>query len=129
MIFPFGSYSTYIECTVKTVPHQYLIIFCNLVKLTFLTKNTLLINKKSLQNWRIFDKREFDDELGNIRWENIIKPESKTDVSCSLFLTKTTKLLDEIGSYRKFTRNKIERQQKSWITQGILKPMKIIDSI
>ena len=86
-------------------------------------------NKKSLRNWRIFNKREFDDELGNIRWENIIKPESNTEVSCSLFLTKTTKLLDEMAPFRKLTRKEIELQQKPWITQGILKSMNKRDSI
>ena len=45
------------------------------------------------------------------------------------FLTKTTKLLDEMAPYRKLTRKEIELQQKPWITQGILKSMNKRDSI
>ena len=54
-------------------------------------------NKKSLRNWRIFNKREFQSELSNFNWDSILQPQMNTDTSCSIFYKQITKLLDEMA--------------------------------
>ena len=34
---------------------------------------------KSIRNWRIFNKREFNDELSNIDWDNLLTPQMDTN--------------------------------------------------
>ena len=76
--------------------------------------------KLSLRNWRIFNKREFEDELRNINWNNILKPEMKTNNCLNLFYNTTTKLLDEMAPFKRLTKKEISLKQRPWITNCIL---------
>ena len=52
-------------------------------------KNTNL----TFRNWRIFNRREFDEVLESINWSEEIKHDMD-DTSCSFFLNKINTLLD-----------------------------------
>ncbi len=78
---------------------------------------------KSTRNWRIFNKREFADELNNTNWDDISDPDKDTNASLSNFYNKVTKLLDEMAPLKKLTKKEIKLQQKPWITRGILNSM------
>ena len=60
---------------------------------------------KSRRNWRIFNKREFTDELSNIDWSFL--NEMDTDTSCATFLNKVETLLNEMAPYKKITKKKL----------------------
>jgi len=77
-------------------------------------------SNKSSRNWRIFNKREFADELSNTNWDDVIDPNTDSNTSFIKFYDKVTKLLDEMAPYKKITKKEISLQQKPWITQGIL---------
>ena len=81
----------------------------------------------SRRNWRIFNRREFDEELESINWSEEIKHDMDTDTSCSFFLNKINILLDEMAPLKKVTKKEISLQRKPWITHGILQSMKIRD--
>ena len=76
-------------------------------------------NSKSRRNWRIFNKREFADELGKTTWEDIRDPNIDTDTSFYKFYNKITKLIDEIAPFKKLTNKDASLQQKPWITRDI----------
>ena len=78
---------------------------------------------KSMRNWRIFNKREFADELDKMSWDNLSDPNNNTDTSFTIFYNKITKLLDEMAPYKKMTKKDAGLQQKPWITKGILQSM------
>ena len=88
-----------------------------------------LKNKKSVRNWRIFNKREFQAELSTLDWDTIIQPQMNTNTSCSIFYDKITKLLDEMAPFKKLTKKEISLKNKPWISQGILKSIKERDKI
>ena len=75
---------------------------------------------KSVRNWRIFNKREFADELGKMNWDELSDPNIDTDTCFTKFYNKTTKLLDEMAPYKKNTKKEAGLQQNPWITKGIL---------
>jgi hypothetical protein len=79
---------------------------------------------KSKRNWRIFNKREFAEELGNTNWDDLNDPNDDTDTTFTKFYNKTTKLLDEMAPYKKLTKKELSLQYKPWITTGILTSMK-----
>ena len=85
--------------------------------------------KKYFRNWRVFNKREFEEELGNIRLNDLIKPEMNTNTSMSLVYNKVLKLLDEMAPYKKLTQKEIQLQQKPWITSDILLIMQKRDAL
>merc|ERR1712224_502536 len=64
-------------------------------------------DRKSVRNWRIFNKREFKDELSKINWDEIITPQMNTDESCSKFYNTITRLLDEMAPFKKLTRKEL----------------------
>ena len=78
---------------------------------------------KSTRNWRIFNKREFADELNNTNWDDISDPTNDANASLAKFYNKVTKLLDEMAPFKKLTKKEIKLQQKPWITRGILNSM------
>ena len=84
---------------------------------------------KSFRNWRVFNKREFEEELENIRLNDSIKPEMNTNTSMSLVYNKVLKLLDEMAPYKKLTQKEIQLQQKPWITSDILLIMQKRDAL
>ena len=86
-------------------------------------------NKKSTRNWRIFNKREFEEELGQIDWNDIINPQVNTNTSFSTFYNKIVKLLDEMAPYKKITKKEADLQQRPWITKGLLISMNKRDSL
>ena len=86
-------------------------------------------NKKSLRNWRIFNKREFQSELSNFNWDSTLQPQMNTNTCCSTFYKKITKLLDEMAPFKKLTKKEISLKQKPWISPGILKSMHERDKI
>ena len=73
-----------------------------------------------MRNWRIFNKREFAEELSNTNWDDISDPNTDTNTSFSKFYHKVTNLLDEMAPFKKLTKKDMSLQQKPWITRGIL---------
>ena len=80
-------------------------------------------NVKYMRNWRIFNKREFADELSSTSWDDVSDPNADTNKSFSTFYNKVTKLLDEMAPYKKLTKREIRMQHKPWITSDILTSM------
>jgi len=86
-------------------------------------------DRKSVRNWRIFNKREFKDELSRINWNEIITPQMSTNESCSKFYNTITKLLDEMAPFKKLTKKELKLKQNPWITPGILASMRTRDQL
>ena len=107
-----------------TLPPQSLITFFNLARSISLTIPRTKVNKKKISwHWRIFNKREFEEESSQIDWSMVTSQETGTDHSFSLFYHKILKLLDEMAPMQKLTKN------CPWITHGILISMCTRDSI
>ena len=79
--------------------------------------------RKPVRNWRIFNKREFADELSNINWDDVNDANADTNTSFSKFYKRVNTLLDEMAPYKTPTKKEIKLQQKPWISSGILKSM------
>ena len=52
---------------------------------------------KSVRNWRIFNKREFADELNATTWDDVNDPNADTNKSFTTFYNKVNRLLDEMS--------------------------------
>ena len=76
---------------------------------------------KYARNWRIFNKNEFESELKNIDWNEIINSDIGTDRSFNSFYYKIEKLIDEMAPVKKLTKKEIGLKKSPWITYGILK--------
>ena len=76
-----------------------------------------------------FNKREFEEELGQIDWDDIINPQVNTNTSFSIFYNRIVKLLDEMAPYKKITKKEAGIQQRPWITKGLLISMNKRDSL
>ena len=87
------------------------------------TGNNNWQNKFS-RNWRIFNSREFEDELSSINWDETLNYTQETDLSFSIFFNKIEKLLDEMAPYKKLTRKEYGLKMSPWITNGILVSMR-----
>ena len=61
-------------------------------------------NETYSRNWRLFNNREFEDELKNIDWNEISDPNIDTNKSFALFFSKIEKLLDETAPVKKLTK-------------------------
>ena len=81
-------------------------------------------NNRYKRNWRIFNNREFEDELSKINWNDISNPRLSTDESFTIFYNKIEKLLDEMAPYKKLSKKDIGLQNRPWITNGFLVSMK-----
>jgi hypothetical protein len=79
--------------------------------------------RKPIRNWRVFNKREFADELSNINWEDVSDANIDTSTSLTNFYKRVTTLLDEMAPFKTPTKREIKLQQKPWITNGILRSM------
>ena len=94
--------------------------------------NTNLKHAKNVgfsRNWRIFNKREFEEELTNIDWNEINNANTDTNQSFSKFFKKIEKLLDETAPIRKLSKKEMRLKERPWITNGILTSMKERDSL
>ena len=101
--------------------------FCKLD--IFDTGNEQSKDRKSVRNWRIFNEREFSDELSKIEWDNLLNDQMDTNKSSITFFNTITKLLDEMAPFRKITKKEIKLKQHPWISQGILTSMKKRDKL
>ena len=79
--------------------------------------------RKPIRNWRIFNKREFAEELTNTNWDDVSDVNADTNTSFSNFYNRVTTLLDEMAPLKTPTKREVRLQQKPWITSGILKSM------
>ena len=94
--------------------------------------NTNLKNTKNSsysRNWSIFNKREFEDELTNIDWNEIKDPNTDTNQRFSKFFTKIERLLDETAPVKKLSKKENGLKERPWITNGILTSMNKRDSL
>ena len=92
------------------------------------TKNSKEWQNKSFRNWKIFNSREFHDELSSIDWDRILQ-DKHTNESFSTFYNKIEKMLDEMAPYKKMSRKEYGLKMSPWITSGILVSMKIRDTL
>ena len=86
-------------------------------------------NDKHARNWRIFNKREFEDEISQINWDEVTSQSTGTDQSFTLFYDKIIRLLDEMAPMQKLTKKEIGLKKCPWITYGMLTSMRTRDSL
>ena len=53
--------------------------------------------KKVSRNWRVFNSREFQEELSQIQWPDMLDPTMNTNQSFSTFFERISNLLDEMA--------------------------------
>ena len=95
--------------------------FCKLD--IFDTDDDKFKDRKSIRNWRVFNKREFSDELSKIDWDSILNTQLDTNQASNKFFNVITKLLDEMAPLRKLTKKEISLKQHPWISNGIITSM------
>ena len=95
----------------------------------FDTDNKQFKDYKSVRNWRIFNKREFSDELSKIDWDNILNAQLDTNQASNKFFNVITKLLDEMAPFRKITKKEMTLKQHPWISHGLITSMKKRDKL
>ena len=81
------------------------------------------------RNCRIFNKREFEEELSNVDLSEINNANSNSNHSFSNFFKQIEKLLDETAPVRKLSKKEMGLKEIPWITNGILISMKERDSL
>ena len=84
---------------------------------------------KFARDFRNFNKREFEEELANCDWSDIVSGNYGTDYSYTLFYKKIKDILDLLAPYRKLTQREIKLEQMPWITRGIFVSMGIRDDL
>ena len=84
---------------------------------------------KYARDFRNFDKREFHEELLNIDWSKIVNENEGTENSSQNFLNKMDEILNYMAPYRKMTQKEIKLEKMPWITQGLLKSMRVRDNL
>ena len=84
---------------------------------------------KFTRNWRIFNSREFEEELSSINWDESLNLAQGTEACFSTFFNKIEKLLDEMAPYKKLTRKEYGLKVSPWITNGIFASMRERDLI
>ena len=84
---------------------------------------------KYVRDFRHFNKREFNEEIGNINWGGIINDTNGTDESYTQFYNKIEEILDCMAPYRKMSQKQIRLEQRPWITLGLLVSMKKRDKL
>ena len=80
--------------------------------------------KKVSRNWRVFNSREFQEELSQIQWPEMLDPTMNTNQSFSTFFERISNLLDEMAPMKTLAKKQIRLSQKPWITSEILFLMK-----
>jgi len=105
--------------------------FLQFCQIDIFDKNKIKNNwqNKYSRNWRIFNPREFEDELNSLDWDEFLNPAHGTDLSLKIFFSKIEKLLDEMAPYKKLTRKEHGLKMSPWITSGILVSMRERDLI
>ena len=101
---------------ITTSISDHLMQFAQLDILENLNNKTI---KKVSRNWRVFNRQEFQDELGLIPWTQTIDPNMDTNQSFSTFFDKITHLLDEMAPMKTLSKKQIKLTQKPWITSEI----------
>ena len=105
---------------ITTSISDHLMQFAQLDILENLNNKTI---KKVSRNWRVFNRQEFQDELGQIPWTQTIDLNMDTNQSFSTFFYKITHLLDEMAPMKTLSNKQISLTQKPWITSEILSLM------
>ena len=80
-------------------------------------------------NYINFIHEELIEELNQIDWSDIMNAETDIDLSLDSFFNKFESLLNIMAPYKKQTKREKRLEQRPWITKGILKSMKICDSL
>ena len=91
------------------------------------TSSTIKKTDKYSRNWSIFNKREFEEEINQVNWEEVSSPTNGTDQSFKIFYQKIIKLLDEMAPMKKLTKKEQGLKKSPWITYGILTSMRARD--
>ena len=84
---------------------------------------------KLRRNFRNFNHNEFFEELNSINWDNVRNDNEDIDKNVSLFLEKIDSLLNVMAPLKKQTKREQRLEKRPWITKGLLKSMKIRDSL
>ena len=80
-------------------------------------------------NWAIFNKREFEEELSQLNWDDVHSPSLGTEQSFSNCYQQILRLLDEMAPMKKITKKEQGLKHSPWITYGIRASMRTRDSI
>ena len=111
-----------LTCTVSDHLPQFLIV--NNMPKTMNKDHNIFI-----RNMRGFNQGNFMAELQNINWGLLDIERGDIDHSMGEFLSIFNDLLNKHAPLKKATRKELERQQKPWITKGILCSMRKRDII
>ena len=87
------------------------------------------MTEKFSRNWAIFNKREFEDEIGNLHWNDVTSLNIGTNKSVTNFFHKIDRLLDEMAPIKKLTKKEQGLKLSPWITYGIITSMRTRDSL
>ena len=78
---------------------------------------------------RNFNKHEFNEELLNINWPDIINEMAGTEISYQRFFNKLEEILNLMPPYRKMTQKEIRLEKRPWLTRGLLVSRRIRDNL
>ena len=84
---------------------------------------------KFKRNYRNFKNEEFIEELCNINWNTTLDEAINVNDALNSFYYKIDSLLNIMAPIRKMTTNEQRLEQRPWITRGILKSMRVRDSL
>ena len=96
----------------------------HLAQFLIIPDNCNEIPKKSIRfkrDTRNFDKTNFNLEIANINWSNIVSNEQDVNQSFNLFEHKINELIDKYIPLIKTTKKDLKQQLKPWITLDIQK--------
>ena len=93
-------------------------------------ENKVLSTERWYKDWEAFDYQNFNTDLHNTDWENILEIESNNpNVSFENFFNTLNKLIELHLPMKKLTKKQIRSQHKPWITKGIKRSIKNRDWI
>ena len=84
---------------------------------------------KMKRNYRNFKHEEYFEELNLIDWRDVLNDETDVDLCFESFFNKFESLLNIMAPFKKQTKREKRLEQRPWITKGILKSMKMRDSL
>ena len=88
-------------------------------QLNIFDKHNKIKSVKYGRSYKHFNQNEFETELQNINWINILQGNS-TEQCFNKFFLIIEHLLNEMAPLRKLTKKEIELQKLPWITNGLL---------
>ena len=82
------------------------------------------------RDWKSFDDKTFCDNFNSTNWNKILQlDKSDPNLSFDNFYQKLNELVNDHVPLKKVTKKQLKRQNKPWVTRGLLKSMTIRDKL